>query len=56
MNELNTSEERLRAEVEDLKQQLQQQKQELAARGSASTSFLDSAASASSRFWRGKYP
>ena len=31
MNELNTSEERLRAEVEDLKRQLGQQKQELAA-------------------------
>ncbi|MGA8580797.1 MAG: efflux RND transporter periplasmic adaptor subunit [Bryobacteraceae bacterium] len=37
MNELNTSEERLRAEVEDLKRQLEQQKEELAAaRGAAS--------------------
>jgi RND family efflux transporter MFP subunit len=35
MNELNTSEEQLRAEVEDLKRQLEQQKQELAVRGSA---------------------
>ena len=30
MNQLNTSEEQLRAEVEDLKRQLEQQKQELA--------------------------
>jgi RND family efflux transporter MFP subunit len=36
MNQLNTSEEQLRAEVEDLKRQLEQQKQELAAgRGGA---------------------
>jgi len=33
MNELNTSEERLREEVEDLKRQLERQKQELAAHG-----------------------
>jgi len=35
MNDLNTSEERLRAEVENLKRQLEQQKQELAARDTA---------------------